>query len=103
MNQTVTFFVHLNATKAWLSLSHDERVRFVDHSFTPILAKYPGVTIRFFDAEAFTARGSDIAVFESESIPDYYQLMDAIRDSKVFTVPYFELVDIFPAVEADFV
>ncbi|MDJ0753267.1 MAG: hypothetical protein QNJ45_07105 [Ardenticatenaceae bacterium] len=99
----LTFFVHLNATKSWLSLSHDERVYFVDQSFAPILAKYPGVTIRFFDAEAFTARCSDIVVFESESIPEYYQLMDAIRDSKVFTVPYFELVDIFPAIEADFV
>ncbi len=103
MEQTYTFFVHMNATKAWLALSHNERTRFVANTLAPLLGKYPNVTLRFYDTEAFTTKCSDIAVFATDSIPDFYALMDTIRDSEVFTVPYFEFVDIFPAIEADFV
>ena len=103
MKQTYTFFVHMNATRAWLALSHNERNDFTATVLAPLLGKYPNVSLRFYDTEAFTTKCSDIAVFETDSIPDFYALMDAIRDSGVFTVPYFEFVDIFPAIEADFV
>ncbi|MPQ72264.1 Darcynin, partial [Pseudomonas sp. MWU12-2323] len=32
----------------------------------------------------------------------FYYLIDALRDSKVVTEPYFEFVDIIPAVEEGF-
>ncbi|MCJ8337169.1 MAG: SDR family NAD(P)-dependent oxidoreductase [Pseudomonadales bacterium] len=47
-------------------------------------------------------RQCDIALYETEIIQDYYFLMDALRDSKIYTVPYFEIVDIFPAIEEGF-
>lgn len=103
MTQLYTFFVHMNATKAWLRLAHDARTDFVAQELAPILASYPTVTLRFYDTEAFTTRCSDIAVFKTAVIPDFYALMDKIRDSKLLTVPYFELIDIFPAIEAEFV
>ena len=102
MSRKYTFFVHLRATKDWLALSRAERNEFTANTLRPILAAHPQVRVRWYDAEAFTARCSDIAVFETESIPDYYFVMDAIRDSKVFTVPYFEVIEIIPAVEDGF-
>ena len=101
--QTYTFFVHMQATRAWLALSHNKREAFAKEELAPLLAQFPNIALRFYDAEAFTTKCSDIAVFETGSIPDFYTLMDAIRDSKIFTVPYFEFVDIFPAIEANFV
>ncbi|WP_277620422.1 darcynin family protein [Chromobacterium sphagni] len=58
--------------------------------------------MRWFDAEAFTGRCSDIALFETKSIKDFYYLIDALRDSKIGTEPYFEFLDIIPAVENGF-
>lgn len=98
-----TFFVHMKATREWLSLSGEEREKFVEEELGPVLAKYGRVEIKFHDVEAFSAKCSDIAVFETASLDEYSSLMDAIRNSKIYTVPYFEVVDIFPARAADFV
>ena len=103
MKQTYTFFIHMNATRAWLALSSTERADFAAKELAPLLAQYPHITLRFYDTEVFTTRCSDIAVFETDSITDFYALMDTIRDSRIFTVPYFEFVDIFPAIEADLI
>lgn len=87
----------------WLHLTRDERNRFTHEVLTPIFLKYPSVNVRYYDVEAFTTRCSDIALFETASPQDYYYLIEAMRDSPVCTVPYFEFVDIFPALESGFV
>ncbi|GLX79013.1 darcynin [Thalassotalea insulae] len=102
MPRKYTFFVHMNATKEWLSLSRTARNEYFTHTLGEIFARYPSVSLRLYDAEAFTTKCSDIAVYETEVIQDYYFLIDALRDSKIFTVPYFEIVDIFPAIEEGF-
>lgn len=102
MPRKYTFFVHMNATKEWLRLSREERARYFDEIQTGIFSKYPSVSIRLYDIEAFSTKCSDIAVYETENIQDYYFLVDALRDSKVYTVPYFEIVDIFPGIEEGF-
>ena len=102
MSTKYTFFVHMQATAVWLSLSREQRSRYFSESIGAILSRYPSVSLRLYDAEAFSAKCSDIAVFETVIIQDYYFLMDALRDSKIFTVPYFTLIDIFPAIEEGF-
>lgn len=102
MNRQYTFFVLLRATKEWLSLSRAERNQFVTEHLHPLFAKYTGVKVRFYDSEAFSTRCSDIAVFETAELQQYYFLMDGLRDSKVFTVPYFEFLEIIPAIEGGF-
>jgi Darcynin, domain of unknown function len=67
-----------------------------------IFEKYNSVSARFYDVEAFTARCSDIGVFETEKIQDYYFLIDAIRDTEIFTVPYFKFVEVIPCIEGGF-
>ncbi|SBS26380.1 hypothetical protein MSP8887_04193 [Marinomonas spartinae] len=102
MPRKYTFFVHMNATAAWLSLSREERNRYFTETIGDIFARYPDVSVRLYDCEAFTTRCSDIAVYETENLQHYYFLIEALRDSQVFTVPYFEVVDIFPALENGF-
>lgn len=93
----------MRATKEWLALMREQRNEFVKNNLNPLFAKYTSVSVRFYDAEAFSTRCSDIAVFEADNLQDYYFLMDVIRDSKIFTVPYFEFIEIIPAIEGGFV
>lgn len=102
MKRKYTFFVLMNATKEWLSLSREARNSFTTTHLNPLFAKYSSVSVRFYDAEAFSTRCSDLAVFETSNLPDYYFLIDGIRDTKVFTVPYFEFIEIIPAIEGGF-
>ena len=102
MTATYSIFMHMNATKAWLKLSAQERRNYIIQELAPIAQKYPTVSITFFDAEAYTARCSDIAILKTQALEDYAHLMDALRKSVLFTEPYFELVDIIPTVEADY-
>ena len=99
----LTFFILMNATKAWLTLTPMEREQFVVAEVEPIFATSPSVRITFYDAEAFNGRCSDIAVFESASIDDYMVVVDALRNSKLYTIPYFDIIDIFPAKQANFI
>ncbi|KUM03936.1 hypothetical protein KIF53_01900 [Chromobacterium subtsugae] len=102
MQQTYAFFALLRVHPNWLRLSRPERRRFEAETLRPIYERYPAVRMRWFDAEAFTGRCSDIALFETESIREFYYLIDALRDSKIATEPYFEFLDIIPAVEDGF-
>ncbi|MCB1645657.1 MAG: Darcynin 1 [Pseudomonadales bacterium] len=97
-----TFFVHMNATRHWLALSRAERSAISDKLAASIFSRYPSVKVRFFDVEAFSAACSDIAMYETDDIQDYYFLTEALRDSEIYTVPYFDIVGIFPAIEGGF-
>ncbi|PRP68941.1 Darcynin [Chromobacterium amazonense] len=102
MSQPMTFFALMRVHPNWLRLSRPERRRFEQETLQPIYARFPGVKMRWFDAEAFTTRCSDVAMFEAESVKAFYFLIDALRDSPLMTEPYFEFVDIIPAVEDGF-
>lgn len=102
MARKYTFFVHMNATKEWLSLTRDQRREYFNNTMGPILQKYSGVSVRLYDVEAFSSKCSDIAVYETDDIQQYYFLIDALRDTEIYTKPYFEIVDIFPAIEDGF-
>ncbi|EKP65851.1 Uncharacterised protein [Acinetobacter baumannii] len=103
MSRTYTFFIHLRALPAWLALAREKRAEFSTQKLEPIFEKYPTVKVRWYDVEAFSTKASDIAVFETTSLQDYYFVIDAIRDSEFYTVPYFEFVEIIPAIEDGYV
>ena len=56
-------------------------------------------THRHFDTEAFTAFCSDIAVFEADDLISFNTVMERLRDSPIFALPYFELVAVIPSIE----
>ncbi|HEY1011247.1 MAG TPA: darcynin family protein [Herpetosiphonaceae bacterium] len=98
-----TILVLMTATEAWLSLSRAERAGFVERTLGPIFARYEGrVSLRTFDAEAFSARCSDVAMFEAEDLRAYYYLMEELRDTALFGQPYFRVNEIIPCIEGGF-
>lgn len=103
MARTYTFFVHLNARKEWLQLDRRDRNTYFDQLKREVFAKYPDVHIRLFDAEAFTTFCSDIMMCETDNIQHYYFMMEQLRDSKIYTTPYFNVIAILPAIEDGFI
>ena len=95
-----TFFIHLNATPAWLALSRRARSEYIAQQLFPVFARFPAVNVRFFDGEYFSAQVSDIIMLETNDLPSYYALIDAIRDSEVIQKPYFTVAAILPTVES---
>jgi len=92
--------VFMTATTDWLRLSRRERGEFTAQNISPILEKYAEkVTMRWLDAEAFTARCSDIALFETSDLVQYYFLMEELRDTAFFSQPYFRLEDVVISLE----
>ena len=65
----------------------------------PILRRYREVALRFYDAEAFSGRATDVAVFVTRDLRAYYFLIEALRDTPFLGLPYFEVLDIIPAIE----
>lgn len=99
---TYAFFLLLRATPAWLSLSRSQRRAVVADHLTPLLARTEDLRARHFDAEAFSAVCSDVMLIETSDPAHHYGFMERLRDSPLMTVPYFELVQIIPAIEDGF-
>ena len=94
------FFLMLRATPAWLALSRLQRRDIADQHLRPLLAASGDkLTMRYFDAEAFTADCSDVMMTETADPKLHYYFMEGLRDSPLITVPYFEVVRIVPAIE----
>ncbi|MFG1497461.1 darcynin family protein [Saccharospirillum sp. HFRX-1] len=96
-----TVFVLLRALPAWLGLSREQRNDIAESSLSTAI-EGRAVTLQHFDAEAFSSYCSDISVFETRSLLDFYCVMERLRDSPLFSVPYFELVQILPALQDGF-
>lgn len=99
MSRPYTFFMMLRSAPNWLRLSRSDRQRFLADHINPLFVRYPAVKLRFYDAEAFSGRCTDIAMFETTDLQAYTFLIDGLRDTAFFSQPYFEVVDIVPAVE----
>ncbi len=97
----LTVFVLLKALPSWLSLPRTERDRLGTEALRAALQGRP-VTLRHFDAEAFSGFCSDIAVFEADDALAFHMVMEALRDTPLFAMPHFEVVRIIPAIEDGF-
>ncbi|MCI3135139.1 darcynin family protein [Phenylobacterium aquaticum] len=94
-----TLFMLLHSQPAWLALTRVERAAYVEAEVAPVLARWPQVAMRFYDAEAFTGRCTDLMVFETADLAAYAHLVDGLRDTAFLGRPYFEVVEIIPALE----
>lgn len=104
-NQTTkfAFIILVRALPAWLALPREERQKIWEQDLGVIIEKYSHVSIRTFDAEAFATVCSDILLLETHDIEAYYFLIEEIRDSRICTHPYFDFVNIIPAIEEGFI
>ncbi len=92
------FFMHLRTTTAWLKLSPKDRFAFVGEVIRPLLAKHPKVSMRYFDAEAFSAEVSDVILWETADVMAYQAVVEDLRET-MFWGTYFEVVGIVASVE----
>ena len=58
----LTFFMLLRSSPAWLALTRAARAAFIAETVRPIFGHYPQVSLRFYDAEAFTGRAMRAAI-----------------------------------------
>ncbi|RFS14992.1 darcynin family protein [Emticicia sp. C21] len=101
-----TILVLMNATPQWLSLTRNQRSQFFEKQVMPIFQKVgQAVEVKLFDSEYFHAKVSDFMIISTENLNQYKLLIELLRDSKIYGVPYFEIVDIIVGQEnlfADF-
>ena len=55
--------------------------------------------MRYFDAEAFTSPCSDVMMVETDDPMRYCFFMEHLRDSPLISEPYFEIVQVVPAID----
>jgi Darcynin, domain of unknown function len=95
---TYSFFMLVRTTDAWLALPPPQRFAFLRAQVEPRLRAHPAVTLRFFDAEAFSARVTDVLLWQTTSLGAYGALIEGLRETAFWGV-YFQVVEIVPAVE----
>ncbi|QEU97941.1 darcynin family protein [Streptomyces kanamyceticus] len=95
----VTAFILVKTTPEWLALTVQERVdAFTTQVIPAIEAKTTGVRSRFYDTEFYSARVTDVWVWEAEDHHAYQLLIDALRETP-FWDRYFEVVDLLVGTE----
>jgi hypothetical protein len=95
---TYMFLVMLKVQPAWLALPRQAR-QVKEAAARALLARHPEVALRWFDAEAFSADCTDVLQVEVADPWAWYRCWEELRDSELFTVPYFVTVRIVAAVE----
>ncbi|MET8877803.1 darcynin family protein [Nocardia sp. NPDC004604] len=95
----VTAFILVKTTPEWLALTVQERVAaFTTQVLPAIEAKTTGVRSRFYDTEFYSARVTDVWVWEAEDHHAYQLLIDALRETP-FWDRYFEVIDLLVGTE----
>ncbi|MGW4399360.1 darcynin family protein [Amycolatopsis nivea] len=98
-NPPVTAFLLVKTTPEWLALTPQERAAaFATQVVPAIEAKTAGVRSRFYDTEFYSARVTDIWVWEADDHHAYQLLIDALRETP-FWDRYFEIVDLLVGTE----
>lgn len=100
-NPPLTAFFLLKTTAAWLAQSPAERDDFVTKVLRPILARHPTVQLRYFDAEAYCARTTDVLMWSFEKTSEYHALVEELRET-AFWGPYFKVRQILVCTEDGF-
>ncbi|MFC8306964.1 darcynin family protein [Streptomyces olivaceus] len=95
----VTAFMLVKTTPEWLAMTVEERVRAFTTEVVPVVeAGTTGVRSRFYDTEFYSARVTDVWVWEAEDHRAYQLLVDALRETP-FWDRYFEVVDLLVGTE----
>ncbi|MFJ5809796.1 darcynin family protein [Streptomyces sp. NPDC093093] len=95
----VTAFMLVKTTPEWLALTVQESVNAFTTQVLPVIeAKTTGVRSRFYDTEFYSARVTDVWMWEAEDHHAYQLLIDALRETP-FWDRYFEIVDLLVGTE----
>lgn len=94
-----TVFMLVKTTPEWLGYPVDRRNELARNTLRPILEKYaPKVSLRFFDVEFYSARVTDIWMWDAADHQSYELLVEELRETP-FWDRYFQVVEILTGVE----
>jgi hypothetical protein len=97
--EALTIFVLVKTQPEWLRLSVPERFQQIDLHMKPVLKRYQDqVKLRFYDTEFFSARVTDIWVWEAKSRQSWELVAEALRETPLWD-GYFSIVEILAGVE----
>lgn len=95
----LTVFMLVKTRPEWLAFSVDERFRLLREHLEPILRDCAGqVRMRFYDTEFYSARVTDIWLWEAHDRHAYELVVEALRETP-FWDRFFDIVEIIPGVE----
>ncbi|MET9398992.1 darcynin family protein [Kitasatospora sp. NPDC002965] len=95
----VTAFMLVKTTPEWLALTVRQRVDAFTTEVLPVIeARTTGVRSRFYDTEFYSARVTDVWVWEADDHHAYQLLIDALRETPLWE-RYFEVVDLLVGTE----
>lgn len=95
----LTAFMLIKTTPKWLSLSVPERMEAFRTQILPAIeGKVSGVRSRFYDTEFYSARVTDVWVWEARDHESFQLLVDALRETP-FWDTYFDVLDLLVGVE----
>jgi hypothetical protein len=95
----MTVFMAVKTTPEWLGMPVDERFRQLAEHVEPVLKQHQAqVRLRFYDVEFYSARVTDMWVWETTDHHAYELVVEALRETP-FWDRYFQIVEILPAVE----
>ncbi|WP_266065208.1 darcynin family protein [Brucella intermedia] len=100
----MTIFWLIKTTPEWLALPpHGENGRFDfgKKVLDPILARYPGAKMTFYDSEAFTADCTDVMVWTVINLEHYNGAVNDLRETRFWSF-YFTIEKIIPAIENEY-
>lgn len=100
----MSIFWLIKTTPEWLALPpHGENGRFDfgKKVLDPILGRYPGAKMTFYDSEAFTADCTDVMVWTVTNLEDYNGAVNDLRETKFWSF-YFTIEKIIPAIENEY-
>ncbi len=95
----LTVFMLVKTSPEWLAFPIEERFRLLAAHVEPILRKHhPKVTLRFYDIEFYSARVTDLWMWEAADHQSYELLVEDMRETP-FWDRFFQIVEILPGVE----
>jgi hypothetical protein len=81
-----TVFMLVKTTPEWLGFTVARRHELAREQLTPILKKHAsGVSLRYFDVEFYSARVTDIWMWDAKNHYAYQLLVEELRDHEVIT------------------
>lgn len=93
----------LKASAKWLALSKAYREKIYTDVMFPLFMKFKDeLSIQLFNTEAFHSSVSDVINIETEDLQLYYQFLQQLKTSRIFSEEYFELRDVIVGVENGF-
>ena len=99
----LTAFMLVKSMPEWHGFSKEERSKLLAMHVEPILKKHsPEVTLRLYDVEFYSARVTDVWIWEATDHLAYELLVEDLRETP-FWDRYFQIVEILPGVENAYV